>query len=286
MWRYLKYELKKIWLGKALWFVLIASAVIAICGFLFACSENAKMVDCGSTLETIYSAEQYTLLRGGGEIASLTVQCVMPVFAVILAGTSYGQEKKSRLVSVLVCRGERHLYYKAKGIAVAITGFFSSILPFLFSGFFAILAVPVKEVEPLLSMYLYEESSATLYARETGHMLFPSLYLNAPMLDYLAHLLLIGLYGVALGLLAYGISFFFHKNQIVLLLLPMIISFTGLLSLYALKLDNYAVMSYFFTSALTSISPNIFQFLGILLGFLLLDCLLIVAGVRKDRDVL
>lgn len=283
---YLKYELKKIWQGKVFWFVLIASAVIAILGFFLACYNNAPMGDCGTTLETIYSAEKYTLLRGAGDIATLTMLCVVPIFAVILAGTSYGQEKKSHLVPVLVCRGERSAYLCAKGIAVAITGFISSILPFLFSGFFAVLAVPVKEVEPILTISLYEESSTALYAREAGHMLFPSLYLNAPMLDYLAHVLLIGLYGMGLGLLAYGISFFFHKNQIVLLLLPMILSFTGLLLLSALGLSDYAVTSFFFTRPDASFSLNIFWALGILLGFILLDCLLIFAGTRKDRDVL
>lgn len=101
MWGYLKYELKKIWQGQVFWFILIASAVIAILGFFLACYNNAPMGDCGTTLETIYSAEKYTLLRGAGDIATLTMLCVVPIFAVILAGTSYGQEKKSHLCRCL-----------------------------------------------------------------------------------------------------------------------------------------------------------------------------------------
>ncbi len=283
--QYFSYEMKKIWQRREFWFVLIASALIAVIGFFVACNENANMAGCGSSLETIYPARNYTLLGGGGDFSLLVILCVLPLFATMIAGASYGEEKKAHMVPVLVSRGKISAYYSAKGLAIAITSFVGSTLPFFFSGLLGFLAVPIKETFPEVSSSLYEGGHA-LYSYEAGHILFPSLYFNSPILQYLATLALIGLYGMGLGLLAYGISFFFHKNKVLLMLLPMIVSFAATLGLAALQLENYIVASYFTLIPNPSRSLNVFGVLGILLGILLLDLLLLFIGVKRNEDVL
>ncbi len=285
MWHYFSYEMKKIWQRRAFWFVLIISALIAVIGFGVACNENAKMADCGSSLETIYPARKYTLLGGGGDFALLVILCVLPLFATMIAGASFGEEKKARMVPILVSRGKMSAYYWAKGLAIAITSFVGSTLPFFLSGLLGFLAVPIKETYPMVGSSLYGGSRA-LYSYEAGHILFPSLYFNSPILQYLATLALIGLYGMGLGLLAYGISFFFHKNKVLLMLLPMIISFATTLGLAALQLENYMVVSYFTLILNTDLTLKAFGVLSILLGILLLDIFLIFIGVKRNEDVL
>lgn len=284
MWRYFTYEIKKIWQRQEIWIVLIASALIAVVGFFNACNTNSMFIDCGTTLETIYSSEKYTLLDGGGDIGLIVVLCIMPILATIAAGASYGEEKKARLVSVLVSRGKRSAYYIAKVIAIAITAFVCSTLPFLLNGLFAVLAVPIKEVAPLVSFNLYGNNSA-LYSYETGHMLFPTLYLNFPMLNYLAHLMLIGLYGIGLALLTYGISFFYHKSKVMLILLPMIIHFVIFILQTAFQLVQYNIVSYFLLVPNPALLKAPVAF-AILLSFILIDVLLILTGIKRNEDIL
>lgn len=285
MLRYFKYEMKKIWKQWEVWFVLIGSVGIGIIGFFNACQSNSTYADCGTTLETVYSAERYTLLGSGSDFSLIVILCIMPIFATLIASASLAEEKKNRLVPILVSRNSRPSFYSVKGIAISITAFLGSTLPFLFSGLFSFLAVPIKEVAPMVSTSLYE-NSYTLYSYETGHMLFPSLYLNSPVFNYLAHVGLIGLYGMGLALLAYGISFFFHKSPILLMLLPMLISFAVTFLLIALSTGDYVIIEYFSILPNPDLSLNAFGVLGILLGILLLDLLLIFIGIKRNEDVL
>lgn len=285
MWRYFKYELKKIWNQWEVWLVLIGSIVIGVIGFFNAYQANSTYADCGTTLETMYSAEAYTLLGSSSDFSLIVILCIIPIFATLLASASLAEEKKNCLVSILVSRNNRTSFYGAKGIIIAITSFLGSTLPFFFNGLLAFLTIPTKEVSPMVSTSLYGNSYA-LYSYETGHMLFPSLYLNSPGLNYLVHVVLIGLYGIGLALLAYGISFFFHKSPILLSLLPMIISFATAFLLMALQLGDYVIIEYFSILPNPNLSLSAYGVLGILLGMLLLDSFLIWIGIKKNEDVL
>lgn len=289
MGHYFTYEMKKIWQRRDFWFVLVASALIAVIAFFQIC-QSPEAVHRGTTIETMPMARMYNLLGGGGDLELVMTLCLQPIFATIIAGTSYGEEKKAHMIPALISRGKPSAYYRAKGAAISITAFIGSTLPYLLSGILGFLAVPIKETQPEMSTSLYARLTDGQYwlpySYEQDYILFPSLYLNAPILDFLAHVALVGLYGIGLALLVYGISLFFHKSNIILTLLPMILNFVVYILLIALQQWPYLVVSYFSLVPNPSQGLNAVQVLGILLGIILIDILLIVIGIKRNEDIL
>lgn len=287
MWHYFTYEMKKIWQRRDFWFVLIASALIAVISFFQICMGPEPVYN-DTIIEIMPMARMYNMLGGGGDLTMLMTLCLLPIFATVIAGTSYGEEKKAHMIPVLVSRGKPSAYYRAKGIAISVTAFIGSTLPYFLSGFLGFLAAPIKETEPDVGGFLYQRlidgQYSLPYSYEQEDILFPSLYYNAPILDFLAHLVLIGLYGIGLALLVYGISLFFHKSKILLILLPMMISFVAFLLLTAFKQWKYILLSYFSVSGGEGLDA--FGLLGILLGIILLDIVLILIGIKRNEDIL
>lgn len=287
MGHYFTYEMKKIWQRRDLWFVLIASALIAVLSFFQICM-GPEPVYSETVVERMPMARMYNMLGGGGDLTMLMTLCLLPVFATVIAGTSYGEEKKAHMLPILLSRGKPSAYYRAKGLAIGVTAFVGSTLPYLLSGILGFLAVPIKETQPDVGGYLYMRLNngdyCLPYSLEQDDILFPSLYYNAPILDFLAHLVLIGLYGIGLALLVYGISLFFHKNKIILILLPVIISFVTFLLLTAWKQWKYILPGYFSVSGGEGL--NAFQVFGILFGIILIDILLIAVGIKRNEDIL
>lgn len=287
MGHYFTYEMKKIWQRRDLWFVLIASALIAVLSFFQICM-GPEPVYSETIIERMPMARMYNMLGGGGDLTMLMTLCLLPVFATVIAGTSYGEEKKAHMLPILLSRGKTSAYYRAKGLAIGVTAFVGSTLPYFLSGLLGFLAVPIKETQPEMSTSLYARLADGQYwlpySYEKDDILFPSLYYNAPILDFLAHLVLIGLYGIGLALLVYGISLFFHKNKVILILLPVIISFVTYLLLTAWKQWKYILPSYFSISGGEGL--NAFQVFAILLSIILLDSVLIMIGIKRSEDIL
>lgn len=289
MGHYFTYEMKKIWQRRDLWFVLIASALIAVISFFHICM-GPEPVYSETIVERMPMARMYNMLGGGGDLTLLMTLCLLPVFATIIAGTSYSEEKKAHMLPILLSRGKPSAYYRAKGIAITVTAFVGSTLPYFLSGLLGFLAAPIKETQPEMSTSLYARLADGQYwlpySYEKDYILFPSLYLNSPILDFLAHVVLIGLYGIGLALLVYGISLFFHKSKIVLTLLPMILNFVAYILLISLKQWRYLVVSYFSLVPSPSQGLNAFQVLSILLSIILIDILLIIIGIKRNEDIL
>ncbi len=208
-------ELKKVWKNRLTWIAFLLCTVIAVFAF-FLDSFVLDYNDIGVL------PEHMTLLHDSG-LGDMLLFLVLPILASFPAACSWYEEQKNNAVSLTLARTGRKQYYGSKALAVVISGFFMGVYPFLLNYAFCLTAQPRQEmlsVSPAMTSSVYGAYFSTDIPFHLSFMLFPGLYMNAPVLNMLLHIVLIGIWCAGLGMLTYAVSFFIHPNAAVVAVLP------------------------------------------------------------------
>ena len=97
------------------------------------------------------------------------------------------------------------------------------VYPFLLNYALCLTAQPRQEmlsVSPAMTSSVYGAYFSTDVPVCLSLMLFPGLYMNAPIINMLVHIALIGIWCAGMALLTYAVSFFVHPNAVVVAVLP------------------------------------------------------------------
>ena len=273
-------ELKKVWMNRLTWAAVLASTVLAVLAFVIAVffeQHNAIGV----------LPEHVTLLYESG-IGQMMLFLLLPVLASFPAACSWVEEKKNNAVCLTLARISRSKYYVSKAAATFVSGFAVGIYPFILNYLLCLAAVPrqgILSVSPAMYSGVYTDYFQNFVPGILSEMLFPSLYLNAPVLNMLLHFLLIGLFCGAMALLTYAVSLYYHPNAVVVAILPSLATAVLYLILGALRKSEWIAIDLLQLRS-ENVNPSAFFVIGVtlLLPFLLSLWLLLMK--LKNRDEL
>ncbi len=274
----MKYEIKKLYYKRETWIVLIACVVLAVAALFESTSYRSYMADSSQTESAIETSMLY--LSG---IGNLTFICFVPLFCGIICAEVFWEENKNHSIIIVVTRTNYSKYHVVKLILTVIICFVVSALPFTLNLLMSSIAFPIKGIIPNSSVYSPYFSYELSYIFE--HALFPILYANWPLIDAFAHIGLIGVYGIGMGLLTYAISLYYNKSKIVVVTFATVFGVVAALLISALKINSLVLFHYFIAySPYKEMSLGIFfASMGVLvctaLGFILFK-------LNRNKDIL
>jgi hypothetical protein len=142
-----------------------------------------------------------------------------------------------------------------------------------------LIAFPLKET---VSIYTGSVYHSNLLFEDLKVMMFPKLYMNAPLLNNFAHIVLAGVYGAASALLTFSISLYIRRNYI--FNISVITVFMVLLSslLHALQADDAIPVNVINAFVL----GNLFYFSIFILIVCAISAALIYRKIKMDKDIL
>ena len=273
-------ELKKVWMNRLTWTAVLASTVLAVLAFVI-----AVFFEQNNAIGVL--PEHVTLLYESG-IGQMMLFLLLPVLASLPAACSWYEEKRNNAVCLTLARISRSKYYVSKAAATFISGFAVGIYPFILNYLLCLAAVPrqgILSVSPAMYSGVYTDYFQNFVPGILSEMLFPSLYLNAPVLNMLLHFLLIDLFCGAMALLTYAVSLYYHPNAVVVAILPSLATAVLYLILGALRKSEWIAIDLLQLRS-ENVNPSAFFVIGVtlLLPFLLSLWLLLMK--LKNRDEL
>lgn len=273
-------ELKKVWMNRLTWAAVLASTVLAVLAFVI-----AVFFEQNNAIGVL--PEHVTLLYESG-IGQMMLFLLLPVLASFPGACSWYEEKRNNAVCLTLARISRSKYYVSKAAATFISGFAVGIYPFILNYLLCLAAVPrqgILSVSPAMYSGVYTDYFQNFVPGILSEMLFPSLYLNAPVLNMLLHFLLIGLFCGAMALLTYAVSLYYHPNAVVVAILPSLATAVLYLILGALRKSEWIAIDLLQLRS-ENVNPSAFFVIGVtlLLPFLLSLWLLLMK--LKNRDEL
>ncbi|MDR0671123.1 MAG: hypothetical protein LBF64_02310 [Oscillospiraceae bacterium] len=224
-----------------LWLVLLIGTVCALVDFLM---QTAFPIQFSTTM-TVLAPTEFSILNWGGMRDFFLI--LTPLLAAFPCAWFYHEESENHSVIVYCTRGKAAHYYCGKALVVAVTAFAVTALPLLINQMFTLLAAPFP-VYGIFSNGVYPGHAGRrgLGVESFGvtlHVMFPGLYMNAPLLDALVHMGLFGLFGAAMGLLSYAVSLFCRKNLVITLAAPAVLALVYLLLMNVSGLGILVVQS-------------------------------------------
>lgn len=277
----LKVELKKIWKNRMTWAAILVSTVLAVLAFVVAVffeQYNAIGV----------LPEHLTLLYESG-IGQMMLFLLLPILASFPAACSWYEEKCNNAVCLTLARTGRSAYYTKKAVAVVLSGFLMGIYPLLLNYLLCLAAVPretLLSVSPAMTSSVYGNYFQDIIPFFLSEMLFPSLYLNAPILNMLLHILLIGLFCAGMALLTYAVSLYFHPNAVVVAIFPSLAVAVLYLLLGVLGKSEWIAVNLLQLKS-ENVTLSSFLIIGLALTLLLLLSMgLLLMKVKADKDEL
>ena len=270
------FELKKLFLKKTTWILLLASAVIAVLGLIMQISEN-WWIDNSARIISMCGA---SLVRDSSYVLILTAVLV-PLFSSIMHSDTYFLERRHHLVPAYISRKSRRAFFTAKAIVVLLSSFFIAILPLLFNQILCQLTFPAHSLYVNGGYY-----TAKNLSYEQSRLAYLGLYYNHPLLYNYLHILFFGLYGAAMGFLSYVFSLYYKKQN--LLLMSTFSTMAGFaVVLFAVLFDLRRWVIIYYLPVLEAINNiNMTYFYGMLGGLFLLCTAGLIYKIRCRKDVL
>lgn len=244
------------------------------------------------TTTTVLAPTELSMLNWGGMKDFFLI--LTPLLAAFPCAWFYHEESENHSATVYCTRGKLAHYYYSKALVVAVTAFVVTVLPLLISQMFTLLAAPFP-AHGIFSNGVYPGHDRGGFDVKTFgvtmHVLFPRLYMNAPLLDALAHVGLFGLFGAAMGLLSYAVTLFYRKNLVITLAAPAVLALAYLLLLNTTGLGILTVQSVLYTDLTYSLNIHFSQqrIVGCMLQILVLlavSFVLLHRKTRQRRDIL
>ena len=274
-------ELKKVWMNRLTWAAVLVGTVLAVLAFVI-----AVFFDQHNAIGVL--PEHLTLLYESG-IGQMMLFLLLPILASFPAACSWYEEKNNNAICLTLARTGRSTYYTGKAAAVALSGFLMGIYPLLLNYLLCLAAVPrgkLLSVSPSMTSSVYENYFQDKIPYSLSEMLFPSLYMNAPVLNMLLHILLIGLFCGMMALLTYTVSLYFHPNAVVVAILPSLAVAVLYLLIGVMGRSEWISVN-LLQLRTEDMTPAAFLVIGVSLVLpLLLSLGLLLMKVKVDRDEL
>ena len=260
-------ELKKVWMNRLTWAAVLVGTVLAVLAFVI-----AVFFDQHNAIGVL--PEHLTLLYESG-IGQMMLFLLLPILASFPAACSWYEEKSNNAICLTLARTGRSTYYTGKAAAVALSGFLMGIYPLLLNYLLCLVAVPrgkLLSVSPSMTSSVYEN-----YFQDK---------MNAPVLNMLLHILLIGLFCGMMALLTYAVSLYFHPNAVVVAILPSLAVAVLYLLIGVMGRSEWISVN-LLQLRTEDMTPAAFLVIGVSLVLpLLLSLGLLLMKVKVDRDEL
>lgn len=270
----IRHEFRKIFSRLEWWIVLLIGAAFALFGLF-----ETNNFESFSTWNTIYPAPVASML-GYSEVASMLL-VMLPLLATFPCAWYYYAEATDKMISIQASRSTRNSFYFSKVVVISVTAFITSVFPFLLNLEFSFIAYPM----PKYGVFGNDPYTWLRADFDLRNVLFPSLFMNAPLLNALVIIFFIGLYGVVMAVLTYSISLYFRKNIVVTMAITTVIALILILIFGSVGLSQWVLVSHLTTHPFYS-NGNISVFL-LGMGFLiLLNVILIWYKIVSRRDIL
>jgi len=265
------YEIRKLFKRSEFRIAIIIGILFAIAGLI-----EQILLRYGVDAAAVLPASQMAMVFDGS-IGNALATFVLPVLVSMGYADSYFMDRAYGVDCMQIIREGRKKYFWSKWTAVIISGFIIAIFPFIVNQIFTLIAFPLHNMNSVFSPDAYQ-----LTFQEVNSALFPKLYMNAPYINNLAHILLIGIYGMVLSSVTYAFSLFFKKNRIAVVACTAI-----LISIYLFVTANMSAslaVSNYLTSAPITIGVNLYFFLISLTVVLIISAAVLWIKCAKFRD--
>lgn len=276
--RYIRHEIKKMFMQKETWIVIAICFGIAFVGMLESVFGLENITDRG---RFVFRPDYYML--NTSTVGTLYLLMLAPFIASIPCACSYFKENSSHMDAIIISRVGRNRYYTAKMIVVAVTGFVVAVLPLALQYIMCMLTVPSGNILHSFTMSAYKWDFCNDIITTT--VLFPELYINYPDLSVFVHIAICGLWMMGMTMLTYTISLYFRKNIIITMVLSSAINLIYTLILDALNLHYLTPTIYFFPGH--GAQKAGFTAFIIMWGILMLiNVLLLTFKLKNKKDIL
>lgn len=269
------YEFKKMYYRHTTWVILLMCISIALLAFIFQLS-NYPWIPEKNNMEP---ASESSLIWSN-PLTFMVLAVITPLSASMIHADTYHNEYSNKLVSVIISKRNRFCYYISKATVVIIASFIVSILPFLINQLLCQISFPSQTLR-IFGDGIYENNYQYLLSR----IKYKYLYFNHPIAYNYLHVLLVGMYGVVMGMLSFSISLFYNKKKVIVILSSTMLMFGLLLiasafGLYSMVFQDYLVAK----PTIKNVNVNILYVF--LIFSMLMSFLSILYKIYIKKDVL
>jgi len=277
---YIKCEFKKMFKRNEWLYALAIGILFAVFGLMAKTNDAYKNVF--NLLSTIESPTQSAMTHTAGVIDLLV--CLLPMLVSLPCAWFYHEEMSNHSISVLLTRGTLKQYLFSKAIVISLSGFVLAVLPLVANLCLCLLAYPFP-AHGIFAESAYSNGMGISQTTVIGSAMFPTLYMNSPVLDALIHIALFGLFGSVAGLLTFAITLYFRKHIIVTLGLTTVAGVMIILVLGIFGAGRYMPQSIVYTDPNTLVA-SLPVFVTEMLLILCAVMLMLAIKLRRHRDVL
>lgn len=270
----IKCECKKVLCRYEFWAVILLSVLLSFIGLL----QSTTGWDTRFFTPLHIWAPSEASMLDKASIGTMLL-FIMPFLATLPCACLYFEECASRTVSVQLTRTTPGRYFGSKLIVTAVTAFGVSVLPYLLNLAFCLVAFPLGRPH-----YFTNDVYNTYSTYAADRSLFPALLMNHPVLDTLAHIGLVGLFGLCMALLSYAITLFFQRHIVVALGATTILAMASLIIFQSLGWNRMVIQGYLLTVPYLP-QTSLMQPLLILAVPMLVVAVLVLLKIKYVRDV-
>ncbi len=209
-----RYEQKKLFSGE-MWCILIFASVVLAAGAFF--EVILPRFHWPRWIEDSRGPAFNSMLHGSG-IGTMTL-LLQPALIGLCSVFTYCDEKCSYIMYRRPPRSTRVRYYLSKLCFVWIVSFLLSFIPYLINYGLCVMAFPEGRHLSAFKTNAYMINQ-TAFDYEAERVFFPVLYFSYPFLNVLIYTGLIGLWNAGLCGISYALSLFYHRNRLIVLILP------------------------------------------------------------------
>ena len=256
-------EFRQLFKREELKISITACFIIAVVGFLSSL-PMARSMFASELPSAAHGAMIFNNQMGQAFSAFL-----LPLICSFCYADSYYMERKSGYWIAVRSRLSKSAYMWKKAIVVTISSFFIAMLPFLINQLLCFAFFPLT-------------STYDMFASTKGTVNFPNLYENMPYLNNMVYILLNGIYGGVLGLLAFAFSLYIKKSRVVTLVATTIFMILSYFLVGLPSKESYVVYNYLYSAPL-HFYVEIYKFFVIIAVLLIISLVGICLKLRKDE---
>lgn len=268
-------EFKKLFNRNEFYIVLTASIILIMVFFILTAITLYK--NFSSELSSAYQLwigydnTKFNFIKHTYYLFFLTLPASMA-----FAGTYY-EDKKNCVINFIITRSKKSLYIVSKGIVVFFSGFIVVFLPLLLHQLLWVVALPIYTPSEVIDgTPVYDKFFLTKFYFEELHQFNPYLH-------NLLYILLDSLFGGAIAVFSYAISFIKNVNKYIILILPTVLFFSQNFLFALLGMANYSLSYYLYaTTGINGLDYRMFIFSITIL--LIVSLFIIFLSYKLEKD--
>lgn len=271
----LKFEFNKLFKRRE--FNIVLTLEIAFISIVFIC---ASMVLYKSPTSELPSA--YQLWIGYDNANFNFIKFIYYLFfltlpACIAYSDTFLEDRKERVLNFIVSRCNKGLYILSKGIVVFFSGFIVIFLPLLIHQLLCVVTLPLYTASEVIA------GNPTYDKYYLTRFYFSQLHTLNPYLHNLLYIFLDGLFGGAIAIFSYAISFLKNINRYAVIILPTVFFFIENFVAAIFGKARYSLIYYLnITSSIKGLNYAVFAFS--LIALMIASLCTIVLFNKLNRD--